>query len=192
MTGSCLLVLDLDNTLVHSTTDCRYTNYTILPYSSMNVHVRPYVREFLLFVFAHPLYELGFWTCGTKAYAEEIVNALMNFAGIPMTSVRVLLSRDDATLMHGTYVKDLNIVRSRFHAPHLLLIDDNPIHSWIEDNVPDLCLIPPFHAHTNTQDVFFQCLIANFTTPQTQTSPQSTLLAAPVTAIETNKVHSSV
>ena len=86
------LVLDLDHTLVHATSDTRARQYAqsetdvrslVLPLVLDNqtqvlvthyVKLRPHVKEFLQD--AHEFYEVGVYTAGTRQYAEQITMLL--------------------------------------------------------------------------------------------------------------------
>ena len=140
-----VILLDLDNTLVHTTLDDYYPDFELIPHPKLHIHVRPFVREFLSYLMQnHDLFEIGFWTCGTPEYAHHVVEGLLNMVNAPDWKVRILLTRDDATVIHGTYVKDLSLVKKRFGVHDLLLLDDNVVHYSLPDNVPDVCLVPAF------------------------------------------------
>lgn len=141
------VLLDLDNTLVHTTPGERaHPGYDAFPYDrSAVVHVRPYARAFLAHLMkASETYEFGFWTCGTRDYARYVVNGLLELVGAPDWPVRILLTRDDATICDAAYVKDLDLAKRRFDLTHVVLLDDNPVHLCVPSNVPGVCLVPPF------------------------------------------------
>lgn len=142
-----VILLDLDHTLVHTTMGVQYPDYDLIPHDHMRIHIRPYVREFLhhLIRSSH-IHEFGFWTCGTREYAEHVVKGLLRYANAPDWPMRILLTRNDAVMTNGTYVKDLSLVRRRFNVDHLLLLDDSNVHLSIPSNVPDICLVPVFVA----------------------------------------------
>jgi len=68
-----LLVLDLDETLVHSSPDRlgRDPDHRVLGY---HVYERPGVRDFLEDVFSS--FSVGVWTASTASYADEILSLL--------------------------------------------------------------------------------------------------------------------
>ena len=153
-----VILLDLDNTLVHATTNVIHQDFDRLPHPELHIHVRPYVREFLTYLMrSHERFEFGFWTCGTREYAREVVDGLLAYAGAPDWPVRILLSRDDATCVDGTYIKDLRIVKERYQAEDLILLDDNPIHLHFPDNVPHVCLVPAFNV--TSADAIHDCFL---------------------------------
>ena len=140
-----VILLDLDNTLVHTTLDAYYPDFEAIPHPTLHIHLRPYVREFLSYLMQNDhLFEFGFWTCGTPEYAHHIVRALLNMVNAPNWNVRILLTRNDATILNGSYVKDLNLVKKRYGIHDILLLDDNPVHYSLPDNVSQICLVPAF------------------------------------------------
>tara|TARA_B110001450_G_scaffold255469_1_gene283110 strand:- start:27637 stop:28221 length:585 start_codon:yes stop_codon:yes gene_type:complete len=141
-----IILLDLDNTLVHTTNDVSHPEFETIPHSSLHIHVRPFVREFLCHLMKNKhVFEFGFWTCGTPDYAQHVVMGLMSMVDASEWDVRILLTRDDATIINGSYVKDLNLVRTRYNASDVILLDDNAIHYSIPENVSHVCLVPPFY-----------------------------------------------
>lgn len=78
MTQKLLIVLDLDETLIHSSdhklVDLQYiglfTQYSFVYF----VYKRPYVDDLLDFCFEH--FDVGVWTAGSKEYANLIIPLL--------------------------------------------------------------------------------------------------------------------
>lgn len=140
-----VLLLDLDNTLVHTTLDAPNSDFELIPHPTLHIHVRPFVREFLSYLMQNDhIVEFGFWTCGTSEYANHVVTGLLNMTSSPDWDVRILLTRDHATLINGSYVKDLRLVKERYNVSDILLLDDNAVHYSLSDNIPDICLVPSF------------------------------------------------
>ena len=140
-----VILLDLDNTLVHTTLGDYYPDFQTIPHPTLHIHVRPYVREFLSFLIKNDhLFEFGFWTCGTPEYAHQVVMGLLRMANAPDWNVRILLTRNDATVINGSYVKDLSLVKMRYGVHDILLLDDNTVHCSLPDNVSKVCLVPGF------------------------------------------------
>lgn len=151
---STVVILDLDLTLVHTLPDAVRDDVETFRTRAGVVHVRPGARAFLDHVFSKSSFlSVGVWTAGTAAYAREVVEGL----GI-RDRLSILLSRDDAVyLPTGHYVKNLDIVRMRLNAKHVVLLDDSPIHSLVTTN--DVIRVPPFDARAKTEDVFFVNLV---------------------------------
>jgi TFIIF-interacting CTD phosphatase-like protein len=140
-----VILLDLDNTLVHTTLDVHHPDFESIPHPTLHIHVRPYVREFLSYLMQNDhLFEFGFWTCGTPEYAHHVVQGLLALVNAPDWSVRILLTRDVATVIDGAYVKDLSLVKKRYGVHDVLLLDDNVVHCCLADNVPQVCIVPAF------------------------------------------------
>ncbi len=120
-----VLVLDLDETLVHS----RFS--TASGSESIEVSVRPHVREFL--VRASSMFdELAVFTAGTRPYAEPIVDDLEAASGV---RIRQRFYRDSCTPLLGApgpdgqpavagYAKDLRLVWPDLG--RVLLLDNTP------------------------------------------------------------------
>ena len=142
-----VVLLDLDHTLVHTTKGKRFPDYDVIPHETHHIHIRPYVREFLRHLMdSSHLFEFGFWTCGKPEYARHVVSGLLRYVNVPDWPVHILLTRDDAVIMNGTYVKDLRLVKRRFGITDLLLLDDSHVHLTIPSNVAEVCIVPAFHA----------------------------------------------
>lgn len=141
-----VILFDLDNTLVHTTEHVYYPDFELIPHPTLHIHVRPFVRELLSYLIHNDhVYEFGFWTCGAHEYAHHVVKGLLHMINAPDWTVRILLTRNDATVINGTYIKDLSLVKKRYHVDHMLLLDDNPVHYSIPGNAPEICLVPAFH-----------------------------------------------
>ena len=133
------LVLDLDETLVHTSThfDARGAggdgSKTIAPElrldvaSNMNrqkrafyVRLRPYVHEFLRE--CSELFDVVVFTASEQSYAEPIIQYLCNESGAPCPKRCFFRQSCDATM--GLHVKDLSKVRQDLSK--VVLIDNSP------------------------------------------------------------------
>ena len=153
--ASCVIVLDLDHTLVHTVVEAcgADEDFDVLHLASGWVsYVRPFVREFFALCFGSTSsLTVGFWTAGTSSYAREIVSGLFDLCHIADWRERCafVLSRDDATCVSdGVYVKDLRVVASMFpSAENILLLDDSPVHGMVPFNRPRMLYVPAFDVH---------------------------------------------
>lgn len=146
------LVVDLDETLVHSSTqpngnyDLRLTlhNPCVDPKRKDNsgslvtvyVNFRPGAEEFIANL--APLYEMVFFTTSGKEYADLVIDKLD-----PCHMVKHRLFRENCTELGGNFVKDLS--RMNRDLDRIIIIDNNPISymlqpgnaiaisSWFED-----------------------------------------------------------
>lgn len=119
------LVLDLDETLIHSVSKDEICQVTISDEGgcAIRMNIRPYVREFLENM--SKFYHIYVYTASTKSYAQPILNYLD-----PTSNwIKGLLCRPSCVVTsQGCYVKDL-----RLFSPESLnnvVIIDNYVHSF--------------------------------------------------------------
>jgi RNA polymerase II subunit A small phosphatase-like protein len=134
-----LIILDLDETLVHSTREknkkLEYLKLTIFVDFRTIYHVykRPFVDEFLDFCFEH--FDVSVWTASSSAYAKEIVSLL--FADRKLQFVHTANKCISRTCRDGLFhsfsevkfikIKDLKKVFRgcrRYPKDRVLIIDD--------------------------------------------------------------------
>lgn len=136
-----LLILDLDETLIHATKSPldRPSDFAVGPFE---VYRRPFLTEFIEHVASH--FELAVWTSAGSDYAAEI--AAQVFRDYPL---RFLWSAARCTQRtnHETFerynVKDLRkVTRLGFSLERMLMIDDSP--EKLERNYGNHILIRPF------------------------------------------------
>ena len=142
------LVLDLDETLVHSigtipsdSNDIPQSDFTIkVPQinSSHDVHVmvRPHVEEFLERMSKR--FELVIFTASISKYANPLLNIVDKMGYVPFR-----LFREHCTLINTAFVKDLSLLGRDFK--DIIILDNNPtayslnhyngfpIKSWFDD-----------------------------------------------------------
>jgi RNA polymerase II subunit A small phosphatase-like protein len=132
--GKKTLVLDLDETLVHSTFEPVQNPDLILPVRiqgmtyKINVIKRPGVEEFLAEV--GEMFEVVIFTASLSEYAEPLVRILDT-----TNTISALLYRQHCTLLNGVYVKDLS------------LIGRDPKDVILVDNSPNSFLLQPENAY---------------------------------------------
>lgn len=128
---SCM-VLDLDETLVHSSKEPIHTyDFKCLVKAggrkyTLYVKKRPGVDYFLKEMSKH--YELVVFTAGLKAYADKVLDWLD-----PKGLISYRLYRQHCTRQNKVYVKDLNLLGRPLDKTHI--IDNSPTaygmhHSW--------------------------------------------------------------
>ena len=153
------LVLDMDETLLHSEVARRYSPMkTIDPVITQNeptgmhhtvrwpdgfamsVVLRPGVHEFLEFTAKH--FEVILWTAGTEEYVKQALKLLD-----PSKSIfSYVVSRDDSWFSHGDYVKDL---RQLGRSLSQTIIVDNTA-AVCRPNFPNSIIISNFEEMTST------------------------------------------
>lgn len=139
-----MLVLDLDETLVHSTVRPARIAADFIVSVSMNsvpvkfyVHKRPHLDKFLEMV-SH-WFVVCIWTASLSTYADPVIDRLDPRRVV----VQQRLFRDSCRLQNGLYLKDLS--GAGFLLPNTMLLDNSPIsfkscpangiaiESWFDD-----------------------------------------------------------
>ncbi|KAL3943431.1 MAG: hypothetical protein SGBAC_002513 [Bacillariaceae sp.] len=141
-TGKNCLVLDLDETLVHSSFRPVANSDFVIPVEIENVtHLvyvakRPGVDEFLLEMAKH--YEIVIYTASLNKYADPLLDLLDTHKVI-----RTRLFRESCVFYEGNYVKDLSLLNRDLSKT--IIIDNSPASymfhpenaidcfSWIDD-----------------------------------------------------------
>ena len=125
-----MLVLDLDETLIHTTT-IKPTNpeldYITLKFDDEILYAikRPFVREFL--EIASELFELAIFTAGEREYADQILDDICpNSKTILPKNKRKY--RDSCKLHFQKLYKDLDIFGKS--KKDILIVDDNPENTY--------------------------------------------------------------
>ena len=145
-----LLILDLDETLVHATEPSSQQDYDFLACEYF-VYKRPYVREFLDRCLQY--FELAVWTSSGKDYARDVVQAI--FQNIPLSFV---WSRERCTLSRNidgdryVWIKDLKKVKRKgFALESVIIVDDSP--EKLQRNYGNLIRIRPFEGDQNDREL---------------------------------------
>jgi len=121
--GKKVLVLDLDETLVHSTFEPVTNPDLILPVRiqgmtyRINVIKRPGVEEFLAKVGEQ--FEVVIFTASLAEYAEPLCRILD-----PTNAISSLLYRQHCTPLNGVYVKDMSLLGRDMK--DIILVDNSP------------------------------------------------------------------
>jgi len=160
------LVLDLDETLVHSS----FKPITLVDMlidieldgamHTVYVRKRPFVEEFLARV--SELFEVVVLTASLEVYADPVLDELDYEA----TWVHHRLFRDSCANLNGNYIKDLSYLGRPLH--QVIIIDNSPtsylfqprnalpITSWFDDNsdVELRQLLPVLERAATTDNVY--------------------------------------
>ncbi|OMJ72290.1 hypothetical protein SteCoe_29311 [Stentor coeruleus] len=139
--GKNTLVLDLDETLVHSTFSSLKSDITIeieIDRQNFKVYVlkRPGVDEFLQK--CYDLFEVVFFTASLSTYANPLLNILDS-----KNKNASRLFRESCSYINNTYIKDLSKLGRDLR--HVIIVDNSPvsyslqpmnavpIKTWIDD-----------------------------------------------------------
>lgn len=123
--GGKLLILDLDETLVHASEREleRAADFRLVGY---HVYLRPHLQAFLDYAFAH--FTVGVWTSSGQLYAEPLVDRLM--PGRPLaflwSAPRCSTARDWETGGYTSQKRLGKLKRHGFRLEQMIGIDDTP------------------------------------------------------------------
>ncbi|XP_074573834.1 uncharacterized protein LOC141830241 isoform X2 [Curcuma longa] len=162
---STTLVLDLDETLVHSTLEpCEDADFSFpvnfnLKEHTIYVRCRPYLKDFLERVAS--MFETIIFTASQSIYAEQLLNVID-----PQRRLfRHRVYRESCVFVEGNYLKDLSVLGRDL--AHVIIVDNSPqafgfqldngipIESWFDsgDDRELLSLLPFLESLVGMDDV---------------------------------------
>lgn len=120
-----LLVLDLDETLVHAADHplVRAGDFRAGPY---HVYRRPHLSEFVAFALAR--FHVGVWTSSGEQYAARVVESIFPPAALQFVwaSQRCTVARDLQTGEYRTLKKLGKLKRKGYRLEAVIAVDDTP------------------------------------------------------------------
>lgn len=151
------VVLDLDNTLVHTTEGaaCAGFDHFVVRFEGTNrysslslvVHIRPHALHLMRVAHDDPSLLLVVWTAGTRQYATQVVAQLFLRLGVLAPREECILAREDTVEHSMGLLKDLDVVRTRLGVSRATLVDDNATHATLPSNANSVLTVPPFYVH---------------------------------------------
>jgi len=152
-----LLILDIDETLIHTKLD-EFSNhiydfkFSVNGKSSFYTKKRPYLDQFLDYAFEN--FDIAIWTASGEDYAKEIIKNI----GILESSLKFLYTKDKCTIKYSfDYfnhygIKNLNKLKKKgYDLNRVLIIDD--IRDTAINNYGNLILIKPFKDDNNDTEL---------------------------------------
>jgi RNA polymerase II subunit A small phosphatase-like protein len=122
-----LLVLDLDETLIHSSKRPLYQKHSFRVFSYY-VYERPDLKEFLINV--SKIYSLAIWSAAADIYVKKVVENILPSSIIP----DFIWGRSKCSFMGGIdreknsdYLKNLHLLKAYgYSLQKILIVDDTP------------------------------------------------------------------
>ncbi|WP_020527692.1 HAD family hydrolase [Flexithrix dorotheae] len=157
-----LVILDIDETLVHSTRNPPHENWDFELFD-FKVYKRPFLSDFLFFLKDH--FKVAVWSSASDDYVEAISKIIfpsdypLEFIwGREKCTFKLDYSKvDDSGYLdyyeHYNYVKQLSKVKKQFKIPleTILIIDDSP-HKCIQ-NYGNAIYPIPFEGYKNDKEL---------------------------------------
>jgi TFIIF-interacting CTD phosphatase-like protein len=146
-----LLLLDLDETLIHATP----TPLAITPdfqFEFYHVYKRPGLEEFLLKISQH--FTLGVWSSASKDYVEEIVKTITpdGLEWFLVWSRSRCTMKRDYVLDTYYFEKKLDKVKNKgFRLEQVIIVDDSPEKS--RSNYGNALYIAPFEGDRGDEEL---------------------------------------
>ena len=122
---SNLLIFDLDETLVHATTE-KLARSADFEYATYFVYKRPHIFELLSAT--NPLYDFAVWSSSSKEYVDAVVGQVFTSFDLRFAwAVERCIQRVDTPSNGYVYIKDLRRVQSQgYPLERITILDDSP------------------------------------------------------------------
>jgi RNA polymerase II subunit A small phosphatase-like protein len=146
-----LLILDVDETLIHTTREWRPTPAQFHYESVGDVYLRPHWQEFVDIV--RPYYELALWTAASADYLEAIKKHLFSDVDFAFTWSCQHCRRAQYADNSPLFIKSLKALEAWYLLKNVVVADDRA--EALTDNPENLVLMPPFYGN-HKDDVLLQ------------------------------------
>lgn len=148
-----LLLLDLDETILHSST-IPPTGGSDFNHGAYYTRLRPHLKSFLQAVL--PLWQVGVFTAAGHYYARGMIDGIHRTTGINLLTSNLLLDARHCTPSGSLMRKNLEQVENRgFNLARTVIIDDKP-----RGVLPhDFNTLPAPAWHGNPGDTFLKSII---------------------------------
>lgn len=149
-----LLILDVDETLIHATNAWRPTAPHTIDELLGAIYLRPHWPYFVTMM--QPYYDLALWTAASESYLAKIQQHL--FANVPFVFTWSRKDCRQAQYPDGSplFIKSLSQLESKYSLAQVLVVDDR--QEALSENNDNLVLMPPFFG--DVQDCFLPLLAA--------------------------------
>lgn len=146
-TNTALIILDMDECLLHATASTLDQISIDYKYQHLNVYFRPHVAKFLTKL--HKKYKLAIWSTGTDKYVEHLIKAVtpcdVQYEFVWGRSKCKKVKDDFFGYTH--YYKHIDkLERYGYKLADIIMIDDTP--SKIISNFATLITIDAFDGNT--------------------------------------------
>ena len=149
-----LLILDLDEVLVHTVESPLPERAPELRVHDYHVYKRPFLDEFLTGIWNH--YDVAVWSAGGSGYVEPTVELLMKPHRQPLFtwSFRRCTRKFDHEVHEEYFIKDLKKVRKKgFDQSRMLIVDDTE-RNCIR-NYGNAIYMPPFFGDPEDRELLY-------------------------------------
>lgn len=149
-----LLILDLDETLIHARNSELDTPCPSFNFEEYTIYRRPYLEDFLAFCEKH--FKVAIWTSSSEEYATKVVQEIfennypLEFVWSRERCVRKRNLIDDTVI----WLKDLRKVKNKgFKLEHVIVVDDTP--AKLGRNYGNHVYIKPFEGNAEDCELTF-------------------------------------
>lgn len=149
--GTKLLVLDLDETLIHAAERKLERDFDFIV-GQYFVYKRPFLNEFLEFCFEN--FEVAVWTSSTRNYAEKVIENIFGYrhsVSFVWARERCTISFDEEERTNFHEKKILKIKNRGYDLRSVIVVDDSP-EKW-RSSYGNLVRVKPFFGEIDDDEL---------------------------------------